>query len=137
MKAEIISVGTELLLGEITDTNASYLASQLPMLGIDLYWISQVGDNQARLIEVLKRAWRRSDIILVTGGLGPTEDDLTREAIAEMLGEELEVEPTLEREIREFFRATSSRQILFPRLPLFIMSGGLPPGGGWKGKGAY
>jgi len=103
VKAEIISVGTELLLGEITDTNASYLASQLPMLGIDLYWISQVGDNQARLIEVLKRAWRRSDIILVTGGLGPTEDDLTREAIAEMLGEELEVEPTLEREIREFF----------------------------------
>ena len=103
MRAEIISVGTELLLGEITDTNASFLASQLPLLGIDLYWISQVGDNRARLVEVLRRAWQRSDLILVTGGLGPTEDDLTREAIAEMLGEKLRIEPDLEREIREFF----------------------------------
>jgi len=103
MRAEIISVGTELLLGEITDTNASFLAGQLPGLGVDLYWISQVGDNQARLVEVLKRAWQRSDIILVTGGLGPTEDDLTREAIGEMLGEKPEVAPALERELREFF----------------------------------
>ena len=103
MKAEIISVGTELLLGEITDTNAAYLAGQLPVLGIDLYWISQVGDNQARLVEVLKRAWQRSDLILITGGLGPTKDDLTREAIAEMLGEEMQIDPLLERELRELF----------------------------------
>ena len=103
MKAEIISVGTELLLGEITDTNARFLAGELPKLGVDLYWISQVGDNQARLVEVLKRAWQRSDLILVTGGLGPTEDDLTREAIAEVLGEKLEFVPALERELRDFF----------------------------------
>jgi len=103
VKAEIISIGTELLLGEITDTNAPYLASQLPVLGIDLYWISQVGDNQGRLVEVLKRAWQRSELILTTGGLGPTEDDLTREAIAELLGEKLETEPVLEHEIRDFF----------------------------------
>ncbi len=103
MRAEIISIGTELLLGEITDTNASYLASQLPLLGIDLYWISQVGDNQSRLIEVLKRAWQRSELILTTGGLGPTEDDLTREAIAEMLGEKLGIEPTLASGLRERF----------------------------------
>ncbi len=103
MRAEIISIGTELLLGEITDTNASYLASQLPLLGIDLYWISQVGDNRARLVEVLKRAWQRSELILTTGGLGPTEDDLTREAIAEMLGEKLEIEPSLESGLRERF----------------------------------
>ncbi len=103
MQAEIISIGTELLLGEITDTNASYLAGQLPPLGIDLYWVSQVGDNQARLVEVLRRAWQRSGLILTTGGLGPTEDDLTREAIAEMMGEELEVDPALEREMRVFF----------------------------------
>ncbi len=103
MRAEIISIGTELLLGEITDTNASYLASQLPLLGIDLYWISQVGDNQARLVEVLRRAWQRSELILTTGGLGPTEDDLTREAIAELLGEKLETEPVLECEIRGLF----------------------------------
>lgn len=103
MKAEIVSIGTELLLGEITDTNASYLAGQLPSLGIDLYWISQVGDNQARLVEVLKRAWLRSDLVLITGGLGPTEDDLTRQAIAEMMGEELRIDPLFEREIRERF----------------------------------
>ncbi len=103
MRAEIISIGTEILLGEITDTNASYLAGQLPLLGIDLYWISQVGDNQARLVEVLQRAWQRSDLILTTGGLGPTEDDLTREAIAEMLGEILTIEPALRQEIEEFF----------------------------------
>ena len=103
MRAEIISIGTELLLGEITDTNASYLAGQLPLLGIDLYWISQVGDNQARLVEVLKRAWQRSELILTTGGLGPTEDDLTREAVAEMLGEKLELEPSLENELRGRF----------------------------------
>ncbi len=103
MKAEIISIGTELLLGEITDTNASYLAGQLPPLGIDLYWISQVGDNRKRLVEVLERGWHRSDLILITGGLGPTEDDLTREAIAEMLGEELRIDPLLEPEIRERF----------------------------------
>lgn len=104
MRAEIISVGTELLLGELTDTNAPFLASQLPLLGIDLYWISQVGDNQVRLVEVLKRAWQRSDLILITGGLGPTEDDLTREAIAELLGEKLKVVPALERELRELFK---------------------------------
>jgi len=103
MRAEIISVGTELLLGELTDTNAPFLASQLPLLGIDLYWISQVGDNQARLVEVLRRAWQRSDLVLITGGLGPTEDDLTREAIAELLGEEPRVVPALVCELREFF----------------------------------
>jgi len=103
MRAEIVSVGTELLLGEITDTNAAFLAGQLPSLGIDLYWISQVGDNQKRLVEVLKRAWQRSDLTLVTGGLGPTDDDITREAVAEMVGEKLAVAPALERELRDFF----------------------------------
>jgi nicotinamide-nucleotide amidase len=101
VKAEIISIGTELLLGEITDTDASYLAGQLPALGIDLRWISQVGDNKTRLIEVLERAWRRSDLILTTGGLGPTEDDMTREAIAVMLGEKPEIEPLLEEGLRK------------------------------------
>jgi len=103
MKAEIISIGTELLLGEITDTNASYLASQLPLLGIDLLWVIQVGDNIIRLQECLERAWSRSDIVLTTGGLGPTEDDLTREAIAALFNEEPSVDPELERNLREFF----------------------------------
>jgi nicotinamide-nucleotide amidase len=103
MKAEIISIGTELLLGEITDTNASYLASQLPLLGIDLLWVTQVGDNMGRLRECIERALERSDIVLATGGLGPTDDDLTREAIAAVLGEELQVDAGLERTLRDFF----------------------------------
>ena len=103
MKAEIVSIGTEILLGQITDTNASYLAGQLPLLGIDLFWVSQVGDNQIRLVEVLNRAWQRSDLILTTGGLGPTGDDITREAVAEMLGEELKTDPVLEQWLKDLF----------------------------------
>ena len=104
MKAEILSIGTELLLGQITDTNASWLAQQLPLLGIDLYYISQVGDNQKRLVDTLSRAYTRSDLIICTGGLGPTEDDLTREAISELLNEPMEVQPDLEATLRDFFQ---------------------------------
>ncbi len=104
MKAEIISIGTELLLGDIIDTNSAYLASQLPLLGLDLNFISMVGDNQGRLIETLKQAWLRSDIIITTGGLGPTQDDITREAIAEFLGEKLTVDYDLVQKFEELFR---------------------------------
>lgn len=103
MKVEIISIGTELLLGEITDTNSAYLASQLPLLGLDVHFISTVGDNQERLVNTLQQALQRSDIIITTGGLGPTEDDITREAIAELFNEELEIEPNLAQEIRNVF----------------------------------
>lgn len=104
MKAEIISIGTEILLGEITDTNSQYLASRLPALGIDLYFMSTVGDNLERIAEVIGRAWERSDVVVTTGGLGPTEDDLTREAIAQVLGEPMVVQPDLERDLRAFFQ---------------------------------
>ena len=103
MRAEILSCGTELLLGHITDTNATYLAQSLPTLGIDLYFVSQVGDNQGRIVETLQRAWQRSDIIIMTGGLGPTEDDLARESISALLGEKMQVDPTLETELRAKF----------------------------------
>ncbi|MFQ5933011.1 MAG: competence/damage-inducible protein A [Dehalococcoidia bacterium] len=103
MRSEIVSIGTEILLGEITDTNAPYIASRLPILGIDLYWIHQVGDNQGRLAEVLERALSRSDLVLTTGGLGPTQDDVTREAIAQVMGEEMKLAPALERELRAIF----------------------------------
>lgn len=111
MKAEIISIGTELLLGEIADTNSSYLASQLPLLGIDLYWITVVGDNPARLRECLERALGRSDIVLTTGGLGPTQGDITRETIAAMLNEELHIDPGLEQNLRKAF---ASRNLSMP-----------------------
>src|SRR5215472_5529230 len=103
MRAEILSCGTELLLGHITDTNATYLAQSLAALGIDLYYVSQVGDNQERVVETLQRAWERSDLIIMTGGLGPTEDDLTRESISALLGETMHIDPQLEAQLRTGF----------------------------------
>src|SRR6266567_663788 len=108
MRAEILSCGTELLLGHITGTNATYLAQSLASLGIDLYFVSQVGDNQGRIVETLRRAWERSDLVVITGGLGPTEDDLARESISMMLGETMQVDPTLEAEFRDMFAARNS-----------------------------
>jgi nicotinamide-nucleotide amidase len=111
MKAEIISVGTEILLGEILDTNSQYLAARLPPLGIDVHYISKVGDNLQRLAEVIGRARERSDLVLITGGLGPTEDDLTRQAIALTLGEEMYVDTETEQRLRAFF---ATRGFNFP-----------------------
>src|SRR5438552_9749217 len=111
MRAEIISCGTELLLGHITDTNATYLAQSLATLGIDLYFVSQVGDNQGRIVETLRRAWERSDLVIITGGLGPTEDDLARESISAMLGETMQVDPALEAELRGIF---ATRNAIMP-----------------------
>jgi nicotinamide-nucleotide amidase len=105
MRAEILSCGTELLLGHISDTNATFLAQSLSSLGIDLYFVSQVGDNLGRIVETLRRAWERSDLIIMTGGLGPTEDDLARESISTLLGETMQVDPQLEAELRANFAA--------------------------------
>src|SRR5689334_13061508 len=103
MKAEIIAIGTEILLGEIVDTNSAYIARQLPELGIDLFHKSVAGDTRGRILSTLERAWERSDLIIITGGLGPTEDDMTREGIAELLGETPHVDPDLEAHLRSFF----------------------------------
>ncbi|HKY50835.1 MAG TPA: CinA family nicotinamide mononucleotide deamidase-related protein, partial [Candidatus Limnocylindria bacterium] len=105
MRAEILSIGTELLLGQIVDTNAQYLASRLADLAIDCLYISTVGDNPSRCRETLDRALGRSDLVISSGGLGPTEDDLTRETIAAALGEEPVVDADLERELRAWFAA--------------------------------
>lgn len=103
MKAEIIAVGTEILLGEIVDTNSAHIARQLPELGIDLLYKSVVGDNRGRITEVFGRAWGRSDLTIITGGLGPTDDDMTREGICAVVGEEPHVDPALEEHLRKFF----------------------------------
>jgi nicotinamide-nucleotide amidase len=103
MKAEIIASGTELLLGEVSDTNTSFIAGQLASLGIDLYYASIVGDNFERFLGVLKQAKQRSDIIIVTGGLGPTKGDITREVIAALMGEKMEIDPELKLHITNFF----------------------------------
>ena len=105
MYAEIVSIGHELLMGEIVDTNSAFLAAQLPPLGIELRWVSTVGDDLAQLADVLSRARQRSQLILTTGGLGPTVDDLTREAIARALGEELSRDEELKRGLEERFHA--------------------------------
>jgi len=105
MRAEIVSIGTEMLLGQITDTNATYLAQSLADLGIELYYVSQVGDNLGRVVDILRRGWERSDLIITTGGVGPTEDDLTREAIAELVGETPQVDEATVQTIEAFFRS--------------------------------
>ena len=103
MRAEVISIGTEILMGEMVDTNSSYLASELAKLGIDLRWVSKVGDDFQRLRAVIDQAWHRSDVTLTTGGLGPTSDDLTREAVAAVLGEEMQVQDDLLEHLKSLF----------------------------------
>jgi competence/damage-inducible protein CinA-like protein len=103
MRAEIVTTGTELLLGQIDDTNATYLARQLRDLGIDLYFRSTVGDNEVRIAQVLAQAIDRADLVIVTGGLGPTVDDVTREAVARVTGRPLVLFPELLAQIEAFF----------------------------------
>lgn len=103
MKAEIIAVGTEILLGDIVNTNAQVISLGLDELGIDVYYQTVVGDNPERLKEVLEIARRRSDLIITTGGLGPTLDDLTRETIAEAFGKQLVLHKRSLRRITAFF----------------------------------
>ena len=103
MKAEIIAVGSELLMGETQDTNSGWLATRMPELGLELQWVTAVGDDLAKLTEILDRAWRRSDFVFTIGGLGPTLDDLTRDAIARMLGEEIAVDSELVAWLEESF----------------------------------
>ncbi|MEN6371248.1 MAG: competence/damage-inducible protein A [Armatimonadota bacterium] len=103
MRAEIISVGTELLLGQIVDTDAAHLSRLLAELGIDLYRRSTVGDNYERAVEMVRTAVSRADIVFTIGGLGPTEDDLTKEAAAEALGVELVLDEDSANRVREYF----------------------------------
>ncbi len=104
MQAEIVSIGTELLLGEIVDTNAAWIARQLTTIGLNLYYKTTVGDNEARIAGVIREALRRSGVIIVTGGLGPTVDDVTREGIAAATDRPLEMRPELIDEIGALFR---------------------------------
>ena len=104
MNAEIISIGTELLMGELTDTNASWIAGRLPALGIRLQWVSIIGDDLPMLTDAFRRGMERSDIIFTTGGLGPTQDDLTREAVAAACGETPAVQDAELDNLRQWFR---------------------------------
>jgi nicotinamide-nucleotide amidase len=103
MRCDVLAVGTELLLGQIVDTNSAWIGEQLAAAGIDSYVHLQVGDNQARVVQTLRSLLDEADAVIVCGGLGPTQDDITREAIAEVMGTALERRDDLADAIREMF----------------------------------
>ncbi|MDW7981263.1 MAG: CinA family nicotinamide mononucleotide deamidase-related protein [Thermomicrobium sp.] len=105
MEAVVISIGTELVDGHLTDTNATFLAQELNALGIPVSWSAQVGDDLPSIVRILRRAWEDAQLIVTTGGIGPTDDDVTREAIAALLDEPLSIDPELVEHIRAFFAA--------------------------------
>ncbi len=108
MKAEIIAVGTELLLGQIVNTNAQFLSVELASIGIDVYFQTVVGDNLTRLQESIQLASERADIIVLTGGIGPTQDDLTKDALAALLGRKLHIDRLSMDHVAKFF---ANRQV--------------------------
>ncbi|MCU0268288.1 MAG: competence/damage-inducible protein A [Acidimicrobiales bacterium] len=105
MRCEVLAVGTELLLGQIVDTNSSWIGEQLALAGIDSLFQTKVGDNAERIADCLRLALGRSDAVIVCGGLGPTQDDITRDVIAEVMGVELRLDPAIEHRIRTMFES--------------------------------
>lgn len=103
MKAEIIAVGTEILTGQITNTNAQFLSEEFAKLGIDVFFQTAVGDNEERLLSVIDLASKRSDLVVLCGGLGPTEDDLTKQTLAKYLGRNLVFDEQASKRLDEFF----------------------------------
>jgi nicotinamide-nucleotide amidase len=103
MRCEVLAVGTELLLGQVVDTNSAWIGEQLASVGIDSYFQVKVGDNQARIVDCIRHALARSDAVICCGGLGPTQDDITREAIAEVLGVPLEIDDEVAVRIEQIF----------------------------------
>ncbi len=135
MNAELIMVGTELLLGEIIDTNGAYLARKLAPLGINLYYKSVVGDNLQRMKEALKIALKRSDLVITSGGLGPTLDDITKDAITQVFGLEMVVNEEAKANVEGFFKRlgrtmcqNNLRQALIPQgaIPIYNPVGSAP-----------
>jgi nicotinamide-nucleotide amidase len=111
MTVELISVGTELLLGNIVNTNANYLSQKCAQLGFSLYYQISVGDNEGRLCECIKTALSRSDILILTGGLGPTQDDMTKEAVAKVMGRVLIMDEASRRHIDSYFRFRYQKEV--------------------------
>ena len=126
MKAEVIAIGSELLLGQIVDTNSSYIAKRLAENGIELVQTTTVGDDLQRMKEVIKEAINRSQIVITTGGIGPTEDDLTREVIAEVFQRPLTFQPHLMEQIEELFKKRGFRMAENNRKQAYIPEGAIP-----------
>lgn len=126
MKAEIIAVGTELLLGQIINTNAQYLSKQLAGMGIDVYYQTVVGDNVERIKETLKLSSSRADIIVLTGGLGPTQDDITKDALAEFIGTSLHIDRMAMDNIDRFFMDRGKEMTENNKRQALAIDGGTP-----------
>jgi nicotinamide-nucleotide amidase len=124
-KSEILTIGTELLLGEIVDTNSSYIARALRDAGVDVYWTSTVGDNAKRIAKAIKQGLKRSEIIITTGGLGPTVDDPTREAVARAMGVETEYRPELWAQIEARFKRFGRQPTENNRRQAYIPTGAI------------
>ena len=116
MKAEIVTIGTELLLGEIVNTNSAHLTRQLRDIGVNIYYLTTVGDNTERIADAVRTALARSDVVITTGGLGPTVDDMTRQGVALATDRALEFHPELFEQIRERFEQLGAQMNdnLFP-----------------------
>ena len=110
-QAELISIGTELLMGEIIDTNAKYLAAELRLIGIEVGRATTAGDDKQQLTNLFREALLRTNLVLASGGLGPTDDDLTRDCVADVFGETLFVDAGLEQELRNYFIRFGRRQM--------------------------
>jgi nicotinamide-nucleotide amidase len=126
MNAEIVTTGTELLLGELVDTNAAYIARRLRVIGLDLFYKTTVGDNEERMAMVLDQALARSDVIITTGGLGPTVDDVTREAVARATGRRLVTDEKLMAQIEARFRRLGRPMTANNRRQARIPEGAIP-----------
>ena len=126
MKAEIISIGTELLLGEIVDTNSAFVARQLRDVGVTIHYITTVGDNRERIAAAVRSSLARADVVITTGGLGPTVDDMTRQAVADATDRELEFRPELLEQIADRFRQLGATMSENNRVQAYIPAGAIP-----------
>jgi len=126
MQAEVLAVGSELLLGQIVDTNSAVIARHLAAIGLNLFYKTTVGDNLPRVAEALRHALGRSQVVLTTGGIGPTADDITREAVAAATGRELVFSEHLMAQIEAFFTARGFRLSPSNRRQAFIPAGAIP-----------
>lgn len=145
MKAEIITVGTEILLGDIVNTNSQFLAKELALLGVDVYYQSTVGDNEKRLYESFEESLNRSDIVITTGGLGPTNDDITKEVAAKYFKQDLELHESSWQNIMNYFNkigieptSNNKKQAYFPKeCTILKNNNGTAPGAVLKKDNKY
>src|SRR5947207_14151481 len=124
--AEIVAIGSELLLGQIVDTNSAWMAQRLTALGVNLFFKSVVGDNPGRMKEVIERALERADVVITSGGLGPTQDDLTREIVAEVTGRKLVFDQNLLAQVEEHYRRRGRTMTPNNRRQAYMPEGAIP-----------